>query len=289
MIRRYSFFFIVIAVSSCASARMNPILSQEPDIVLKKEDLKALNQQANLLWASRHLKESLVAFIEIEENVSRSKSRTEEDLTRLARAYYLQGEYFSADLKTKIELWEKASNWAEKALTLNSAFKERILTQKVPTDQALDTLSKKDADALYWFAVALGKWASTQGLATKIKYKDRVKKMIDRVAILQPHYFYGAVYRFNGVYFASLPVFNQEDLKNSQANFEKALKRSPDYFANHVLFAEFYAKKVDDTALYKKHLEFVVNGNAKSLKDVYSEQVLEQTRAAQLLEGMKTP
>ena len=109
--------------------------------------------------------------------------------------------------------------------------------------------------------------------------------MIDRVAVLNPNYFFGAVYRYYGVYYALLPEFNEEDLKNSRKNFEKALKKSPDYFSNHFLYAEYYAKKIDDQVLFKKHLHAVLQGNPHHLEGVYPEQILEQRRARKILEG----
>ena len=289
MIRRLSLFFaVIVLLTSCASTHVNPLLSQEPDTTLAKKEIKVLRKEANPLWEKRNEKISLFEFLVVGEKIARSSHGDEEDLIRMARASYLAGEYFSSTDQEKAHYFELSSNWSEAALARNIFFKERVLQHNLPADQALDTLNKKDAEALYWFSVALGKWAITQSLATQLKYKDRIKMMIDRVSTLRPHYFYGAVYRYNGVYYASLPGFGEDNLKKSKFNFEEALKKSPDYFANHTLYAELYAKKVDDQELRRKHLDFVVNGDPNGLRDYYPEQMLEKERAKQILKGMIT-
>ena len=43
----------------------------------------------------------------------------------------------------------------------------------------------------------------------------------DRVEELQPDYFYGAVYRYWGAYYAGLPSFAGQDLDRSKRMFER--------------------------------------------------------------------
>lgn len=281
-----SVFTVASLLSGCASQRKNPHLSQSPDIEISKKDFNKMTADAEQLWQKRNQKDSLLNFIRIEEELSRSNQQTREHLIELARAHYLLAEYHGDSDREKSKHWEEGANWAEKALTENPKFKQKIINEKLPPEQALSTLTTKDAEALYWFAVNLGRWASKQGLADILKYKDRVKKMIDRVQALSPNYFYGGIYRYYGVYYALIPGYTEEDLKNSRKNFETALKKYPEYFSNHVLYAQYYAAKVEDDVLFKKHLNFVVKGNPKNLliKDAYPEQLMEQARAKRLLE-----
>jgi hypothetical protein len=277
------FFIFICLLPACASTRFNPLLSQEPDSHPPAPELIELQKNNPKLWAKRNNRSSLAAFIYSNEKVAKSSLGTQSDFVLQARAYYILGEYFSNTNDERSAQWNEASNWAEKALTFNLKFKESLLVKKKPAELGLDTLTKKDVDALYWYAAALGRWATTQGISSELKYKDRVKQMIDRVAKLNPNYFYGAVYRYYGVYYALLPEFNEDDLKNSRKNFEKALKRSPEYFGNHVLFAHYYAKKMNDQTLFNRHLQIVIKGDPHQLKDVYPEQVLEQNRAKSLI------
>jgi tetratricopeptide (TPR) repeat protein len=283
------FFILLLTLVSCASTRMNPLLSQDSDTSPPSMEITALSKNTPKLWLMRDHPESLFQFIGENEKVAKSSLGTQGHCILQARAYYLLGEYFSKTNEDRAVNWENASNWAEKALTFNADFKDALLKKKLPPELAIDVLTKKDVDALYWFAASLGRWVSTQGISSELKYKDRIKKMIDRVAKLSPNYLYGAVYRYYGVYYALLPEFEEEDLKNSRKNFEKAVKRFPEYFGNHVLYAQYYAKKIDDQALFKRQLEIVIKGNPHLLKDFYPEQVLEQARAKSLLEGTPSP
>jgi hypothetical protein len=277
---------LLLSLTACASQRVNPLLSQAADSALSKKDFLKKSHEADELWGNRNQQDSLLRFIELEEELSRSEFQTREHIVQLAHAHFILAEYMLDINRDKDAHWNQGANWAEKALTFNPAFKKKVVDEKVPTEQALSTLTAKDVEALYWYAGNLGRWASMQGLTQVLKYKERVKKMIDRVAELNSGFFYGAVYRYYGVYYALLPGYTDEDLKNSKRNFETALKKYPEYFSNHVLYAQAYASKIEDESLYKKHLNFVVKGNPKnfSYKEAYPEQLMEQARAKRLLE-----
>src|SRR6185369_16880063 len=118
-----------------------------------------------------------------------------EDLILLSRAHFLMGEYFSNHIESEeLRQWNLSSQWAEKALALNPEFKEKVVVQKNPPEQALDSLTERDGDALYWFAFSLNRWANAQGVSTELQYKDRIKKMMARVAQLNPGISHGGIY-----------------------------------------------------------------------------------------------
>jgi hypothetical protein len=60
-----------------------------------------------------------------------------------------------------------------------------------------------------------------------------------------------------------------------------------DYFGTHVLIADTLAPKKDDRALFKKHLEFVINGKSAVLPDIVPEQDAEKRKAKKMLESME--
>ena len=275
--------FSLFLLSSCATQRINPLLELNPketDISQEAVDSKKETQ----LWNHRYQKPDLEEFLKLQEPRAKTANATREQMIKISRAHFLLAEYFDASSDEKQSHWEAGANWAEKALTLNPQFKARRVQQKIPSEQCLDTLKAKDGEALYWFAANLGEWAKSQGLNTILKYKDRVKKMIDRAQELAPHYLFGAIYRYYGAYYASIPGFNAEDLNNSKKNFEKAIRKYPEYFGNHVMYAQYYAAKVKDIALYKKQLKWTIQGNPKTLREFYAEQFLDQEKAKKLLQ-----
>jgi hypothetical protein len=269
--------FFLLNLVACASPRVNPFLSQQADTKLTQAEFNKGTQTANALWPERYKKASLEKFIRLEEQLAHSSFQTREGWALLARAHYFYAEYHVTDWAEKTRQWELGADWAEVAL-------HRGRPDHAPPEQYLHELDTLDVPALYWYAANLGKWTQRQGLNTILKYKAHIKKMIDRVEELSPDYLYGAVQRYNGVYYALLPGYTEEDLKKSRTYFEEAIKKHPDYFANRVYFAEFYAKKMDEKKIYNQQLQIVIHGNALKHKEVYPEQILEQARAKKLLE-----
>lgn len=209
-------------------------------------------------------------------------------MTLLARAHLLWGDYFSDNESERCAAWESGSQWAEKALTFNPVFKSRVVHQKLPPIQALDTLATKDAEPLFWFATATEKWSHCKGVSTELQYKDRIKKMMDRVAQLDSSGHQGSIYRYYGVLYSQIPGFNSEDLALSKTHFEKAILSDPTNFTHRTQFAQYYAKKIDDEDLFRNQLEWVIQTIPNRHKEDYPEQILEQRRAQKILEG-KTP
>jgi hypothetical protein len=285
LLRIFTSVIILSLLNACATQRMNPHLSQTPDVTMGEKEFQKKTKRATLLWNKRYEQTSLVEFIALEEELSRTSRQNREQLVELSRAHFILAEYFLQEHGEQEKHWNDGASWAERALAENQAFRKKVVIGKIPADQVLSTLTRKDVDALYWFASNLGRWASRRGLGEILKYKDRVKKMLDRVRELDQNYFYAAVYRYYGVYYALLPGYTENDLKLSKRYFETALKKYPEYFSNHVLYAQYYASKIEDEALFQKHLNFVVKGNPKFLaKESYPEQLLEQARAKKLLE-----
>ena len=282
----HSKFYLAILfgfISSCTSVRVNPLLSQDPDTSLTKEAFLSQSLNSTHLWEDRLNPASILQMIHAEEKRLRSTFATHDEMVRLSRAHFFYADYHTQDWAEKTKHWEQGANWAEKALMTNPAFKTKVMTNHVPPEFALEVLTAKDADALYWFAENLGWWTERQGISIVLKYRNQVKKMMDRVAELSPQYLQGGVYRFYGIYYATSPGYTAEDLKRSKKNFEVAITKYPDFFSNHVQYAEHYAEKLDQQRLLSRQLKWVIQGNAKKLKDFYPEQVLEQRRASQML------
>ncbi len=72
-------------------------------------------------------------------------------------------------------------------------------------------------------------------------------------------------------------------MKKSKQNYDKALELDPNYFATKVLYAELYATKAEDKALFTKLLNEVISGKPDVLPDLIAEQKIEQEKAKRLL------
>jgi hypothetical protein len=84
-------------------------------------------------------------------------------------------------------------------------------------------------------------------------------------------------------YYAALPSFAGQDLPKSRELYEKAIAANPNHFGNRVLFAEFWATRTQDKAVFTEQLNFVINGDPNSMPDIVPEQEAEQRKAKDLL------
>jgi tetratricopeptide (TPR) repeat protein len=208
-------------------------------------------------------------------------------LVSLARA-----EYFLADCHVNFEenskerymkMLESATRSAERALmALSDDFTEKMRSGW-RIEEAVTVLDKRAVPALYWRSSALGKWASADGFATLLSYKDEVKAIMQRCLDLDQEFFFYGPDRYFGVFYARAPAMSGGDLGKSKHHFEISLEKFPNYFATRVLMADDYAVKAQDKNLYRELLEYVLQGDPESLPDAAPENRCEQRKAKLLL------
>ncbi len=206
---------------------------------------------------------------------------------KLARASYLLADGFLSFDAAKVDEYlathEQGQAFALRGLSAFSADFEKRLASGAKIEDAAAVLTKDAVPLLYWFDVNLGKWAKFKGISTTLKHKDRIFRVMKRIAELDADYFYGASDRYFGAFYAVAPSFAGGDVEKSRQYFESSTKKAPYYLATHVLIAENYAPKVQDRALYERELKFVLDTPADSLPDVIPEQQIEKKKAERLL------
>ncbi len=287
---RYSAGLAVLAMiasstlfGGCAASRMSGWDAPEGTTEASASEARALFKKAQESWKNRHEKADLEQALKTLEEAASEDPTNVDILIHLTRGYYLMGDAHSEDNEAKKTNFDLATRWGERALATNDAFKKKVKTEGRNVEEALDTLTKREVPAMYWTAASLGKWARLSGLGTMLKYKNRIKMLIERVEALEPEYFWGAVPRYWGTYYAVAPGFAGGDMNKSIQQYEKSFKLANNYFGTHVLFAENYATKKGDRELFKKHLDFVLNGKPESLPELVPEQIIEQRKAKKML------
>lgn len=86
----------------------------------------------------------------------------------------------------------------------NKKFSERM--NKKNLEEAVSELTQEEVPLIFWTAANTGKWARINGIFSSLKYKDEILEMIKHVEKLQPDFFYGAVPRYWGGFYASPPL-----------------------------------------------------------------------------------
>jgi len=252
--------------------------------------------QAVEAWeASRGTAEGLQGVITTLEQVVTAEPNHQDALTLLARASYLMADGYTtvaaepADdyskrlAAAKAPLFEAGTTYGERAMAADSAFKAQIDKGEKPGD-AVTALQADDQMAIYWTAANLGKWARSQGFATLVKYKGYIAKMMAHCLALDETAFYAGPVRYWGAFYAVAPGFAGGDMTKSKEHFEQAKDMNPEYLGTWVLYADTYAVKAQDRALFKSLLEHVVKTPADVLPEMLPEQEIEKRKAQNFLD-----
>jgi hypothetical protein len=104
-----------------------------------------------------------------------------------------------------------------------------------------------------------------------------------RARDLDAGFWYGAPEALLGAYYAARPKMFGGDPAKSNAHFEAALSKFPDFLLNRVLYAQYYAVAAQDKALFKSELEGVLSEDSKLPEQALANGVAKE-KAQRLLE-----
>ena len=272
--------------TGCATSRIEGWKRLIGGKVTSKKELRAELKKAKRHWRKRDQKAELETALKSFEVVANSSDRPYEAMKYLTRGYYLLADGHTEEMEEKKKLWEVGIAWGEKAMATNSEFKKRVVDNGEKIEDTLKYLTKSEIEAIYWTASNLGKWGKNSGIATVLKYKTRIKNMINRVGELDKNFFYGAFNRYWGAYYAVAPGFAGGDMSKSWDNFQAAIKIEKNYLGNYVLVADYWAKKKGDRKLFQDQLKKALNGNVNAIPALKPENTIEKRKAKKLLSQM---
>jgi hypothetical protein len=281
-----AFSLVVSAnLTGCALTRTMGWNQEKAAPALSEKEQASVMASAKAHWSKRLDRAELELALKDFEKVAAANPNHYESHSYLVRGYYLlaDGHLPDSEMNEKKRLWEVGTSWGERALATNAAFRDKVKDGKVALEDALDLVNKDQVDAVYWTASNLGKWAKNSNITTALKYKTRVKKMIERVQALEPTFFHGAPDRYWGAYYATLPALFGGSLDKSNDYFQKSMKAAPNYLGTKVLYADALLRKRGDRAGFRKALESVIQAKADAVAELAPENALEQRKAKALI------
>lgn len=239
-----------------------------------------LNKEAETLWAQRSdpqkARQSLEAYRRVyAANPDKAVG------TSLSRAYYFAGYYVETDPAAQDSLFLRGAEIGERVLSLDQNFRMTYLKTR-DDRRALATLDASWTAAIYWTAANLERWTSSKSMWVRYGNKGRVEIYMTRVRELDPNFYYGAPYRFFGV----LPTRGRAPfvhLDDAKREFDKAVEIAPNFLGNKRLYAETYAVKKKDRALFARLLNEAVAARIDKASESAPENKYEQARAQKLL------
>jgi len=281
---------VLLSLVGCAAKRASGFDERVKHVQLEgpaKAQYEAAKAAADAAWSKRDdLAQAQIALDKFKEAATLKPDDWEAWTSASRAAYFIaDGHLQFAEGKRKeyLDLHNSGVTYAEKALAAYSGEFETRVRAGTKVEDAVEVIGEPGVAPLYWYATNLGKWSNAMGFATRLKNKDRIFKVITRVADLAPDFFYGAADRYFGAFYAIAPAFAGGDLDKSLEHFKKATERYPYYLSTHVLLAEFYATKRQDKDLFKKELEFVLSVPDNAIPEVTAENKIEKAKAQRLL------
>ena len=235
-------------------------------------------------WQNRDVKENLEEAVMKFDLALTASPNDLEVLTYLVRGNFLLGDVFAEQDGQKMTFLERAKDYGLVGLRTNEKFKKA--EKKKDLQEAVKELTDRETEILYWTAASLGKWSKANGIFSSMKYKNDILAMIKRVEELNPKFFYGAVPRYWGGFYAIAPGIAGGDMKKSKKKFEESMKEAPECLTTQVLYAELYLAKEGEKKEFKKVLEAVLKAPAGP-EEIQPENRMEKRKAEKLLENIE--
>lgn len=239
----------------------------------------ALKVRADSLWAQRGRPEQARLCLKAYQEAAQAAPEDYAVWARLARVCYLVGHYVEKSPEARDALLIQGEDAAKHALNLVPGYRAEMQASG-SEKKAAAKVGRDGLDALYWYSVDLGLYIADKNIFVKLANKSKLEAFNRRILEVDENFFYGAAHRFFGALPTKVPG---GDLQESKSEFLKAVAIAPDYFATRTLFAELYATKAKDKAVFQSQLEYVIKGDPDKLPEVAPENRYEQGIARDLL------
>ncbi|MCS6797154.1 MAG: TRAP transporter TatT component family protein [Myxococcota bacterium] len=289
---RATAFALALVPVACGGGRQaawesTPTRPSRPPTEQEQNARQTLLAEAEAAWNDRLQEPRIREAIDKWRRATEMDPSDWETLARLSRAYYFLADGHLSFDESKVEetkqTFELGIQAAERSLVaLSPDFAERMRAG-ARIEEAISVLDARAIPALYWRSTNMGKWALLEGFATVLAHKDEVRAIMARILEMDANFFYAAAHRYFGALYARLPAFAGGDLERSRQHFEASLRAFPNYFPTRVLYAEYYAVKSQNRALFTEQLQYVINGDVNAMPEVVPENTVEQRRARALL------
>jgi hypothetical protein len=150
--------------------------------------------------------------------------------------------------------------------------------------KSVSGLGKKYVPALFWTAF---NWANSMNLnrddPEAFVNLPKVVAMVERVLELDPGYYYGSAHALRGLLAVTRPKMLGGDPELADKELRKAMEASPDYLMTKVLYAQYYARQMNDKPLFITTLTDVIKADAGALPEQRLTNELAKRRAETLI------
>jgi hypothetical protein len=251
------------------------------------EDIaKSANRQSDL----KLIREGMPAYLMLIDGMVEAVPNNAQLLINATQAYASFASAFvqAEDTEYAGVLYAKARGYAFRALT-QIGLKNPAEREFDDFQQALATLGPNNVPYLFWAASSWGSWISlNQRSVSAMAELPRVELMMARVLALDEGFYYGGAHIFAGVLEASKPKMAGGDLEKSRHHFLRAIELGDGKFLmSRIYYAEYYARKAFDKALFIALLQQVLDTPADIEPDLTLLNTVAHTKARKMLDNVE--
>jgi hypothetical protein len=283
-------FIVLVFSASCSPKKLATHVVGQIGI----DGMVAVEDEQDV-WFARESSPALIKTLEV---LRGGNPKDHIILALLSKAY---GQYTFGFVEEEMlsakddDAYEKARNRANNfyrrgmefgmlSLSQKSYMKKAFNSSLPDFEKELKKLGKKDIAALFWTAFNWANWLNLNlDDPSAIVDLPRIQAMIKRVLDIDANYNYGTAKTMLAVIEVSRPKMLGGNPQKSLTLFEEAIKAFPDYLMTKVLFAQYYARNVQNKELFTTTLENVESGDTSKIPGQRLSNEMAKRRAAILL------
>lgn len=288
------FFFFLISQNQCTPKQIASDITSQ----IMKSGSPAFEMEADVEIAEQ----AGLTSIKLLEVFQHDNPKNKNYLILLARSYgnyafgflewnIMKNKNSDENLRSKNEqraknFYAKGKDYSLRILTRNAIF-EKALTKDIDTfKKALKKMGRSQVPAMFWTAFNWGSYINlNKDSPIAIAEFPKAEAIMERVAELDPYYFYGGPQLFFGVSFGSRPPMFGGNPTKSKEHFENALKAyDRKFLLTQVLYAQTYCVQNQDRTCFDELLNEVLQARADALPEQRLGNELAKLRAQWLLD-----
>lgn len=273
---------VVVFTTNCATQRKK--ITVGATALLLEDIAKSANKQTDI----RLIREGMPAYLMLIDGMVEAWPDNDRLLINAARGYATFAGAFieNHDEAYANMLYGRAKDYALQSLE-QRGLKDPATRPFDDFEAAVNDLDRQeDVPYMFWASACWGSWIQLNtGSMEAMAELPRVEVLMKRVLILDETYYYGGPHLFMGLWFGSRPKVAGGDLNLARKHFLKAIELGDGKFLMaYIYYAEYYAKKIFDKALYVSILEKVLKTPADIVPELTLLNTIAHKRATQLMQ-----
>jgi len=243
------YIIVIISLSVFSSCSINKMVIGQMEPILK-ESSNALYEESDLQLAEQ----ALAGNLKLVEGLLKNDPENKQLLLLLAQGYagYALGFVEDYDKERAIIFYKRARDYAMRILRQDQTFAAAEDEGLDRLSEVIDNYGSDKVPALFWAGFAGAGYINLDLSNPEALIElPKIQIMMDRVETVNPGFFYGAVYLYQGSVLGMKPVMMGGDPEKAKVYFEKNLELNDEKFLlAYIYMAEYYAAKTINEELY---------------------------------------